>query len=162
MLDPKSAARESLAGLRARGHIGAMLHIAKLAVGIRDIAHLAQVQADRLGRLGKLLHQTRNFPRRAPELLDGGSIYWVVSGSMLVRQRLLDITEDHWDDGSACCSLHLDPTLVPLEGRPTRPFQGWRYLEPAAAPADLDVSATPDLTDMPESMRRELRSLGLL
>ncbi len=140
-----------------------MLHIAKLSVGTRDLDDMREWQAERLARTGTLYHQTRNFPRRTAEVLDGGSIYWVISGSMLVRQRVLDIVAATWDDGSACAAIHLDPELVPLAGRPTRPFQGWRYLEPAAAPPDLGSSAAASCAeDLPESMRRELASLGLL
>ena len=61
-------------------------------------------------------------------------MYWVISGSMLVRQRIVDIIEDQRDDGEACTGLVLDPRLVPLAGRPTKPFQGWRYLRPDEAP----------------------------
>ena len=93
----------------------------------------------------------------------GGSIYWVIAGSMLVRQRIVDITEDQWDDGSACAGLFLDPDLVPLIGRPTRPFQGWRYLQPEAAPADLDASVLALGEEaLPHLMRRELRALCLI
>jgi hypothetical protein len=140
-----------------------MLHIAKLAVGIRDIAHLQLVQSARLAAGGELRHCTRNFPRRAGELLDGGSLYWVVAGSMLVRQRLLDITEAAWDDGGKCAALVLDPALVALVGRPTKPFQGWRYLSSRDAPADLPpAGAARGLAELPAHLRRELRVLGLL
>ena len=140
-----------------------MLHLAKLAVGIRDIAHLAEVQADRQKRRPPLRHLTRNFPRRAAELLDGGSIYWVIAGSMLVRQRFRDIVEDAWDDGGKCAALLLDPTLVPLLGRPTKPFQGWRYLAAADAPPDqTPVAAADGEAELPPTLRRELRDLKLL
>ncbi len=140
-----------------------MLHIAKLSVGTRDLDDMREWQAARLARTGTLYHQTRNFPRRAAEVIDGGSIYWVISGSMLVRQRVLDIVAATWDDGSACAAIHLDPELVPLAGRPTRPFQGWRYLEPAAAPPDLGTAAAASgIETLPEEMRRDLAALGLL
>ena len=64
-------------------------------------------------------------------------MYWVIAGTMLARQRILDIVEDQRDDLTACTSFILDPELVPLAGRPTRPFQGWRYLDPDAAPPDM-------------------------
>ena len=96
-----------------------MLHITKLAVGVRDIEHLRELQAERVARNPPLRHRTRNFPRRHEEVIDGGSMYWVISGSMLVRQRIVDIIEDRRDDGSACTGLVLDPKLVPLAGRPT-------------------------------------------
>ncbi len=140
-----------------------MLHLAKLAVGIRDIAHLAEAQVLR-GQLDPpLRHQTRNFPRRAPEVTDGGSIYWVIVGMMLVRQRVLDIDEDQWDDGSRCAALVLDPVLVPLLGRPTKAFQGWRYLAAPDAPGDRQAGPeSAGEADLPPALRRELQEMGLL
>ena len=140
-----------------------MLHLTKLAVGVRDIAHLAQIQARRLELEPPLRHQTRNFPRRAEEILAGGSIYWIIAGATIVRQRILDIRAEVWDDGSKCAALVLDPVLVPVAARPTKPFQGWRYLAPEAAPPDL--SALPEaagVDELPDAMRRELEALGLL
>jgi hypothetical protein len=140
-----------------------MLHIAKLAVGVRDIDHIRALQAERLRTHPPLRHRTRNFPRRGQEVLDGGSLYWVISGSMLARQRILDIIEDERDDKTPCTSFILDPDLVPLIGRPTRPFQGWRYLQPEAAPADFDVSKlAAGEEELPQTMRRELRALCLI
>lgn len=138
-----------------------MLHIAKLAVGIRDIAHLRSVQAGRQQAMPPLRHQTRNMPRRAGEIVGAGSIYWVIAGTMLVRQPVLDIIEDAWDDGTRCAGLVLDPALVQVEGRPVKAFQGWRYLEAGDAPADLSASAlAPDA--MPPGLRNELRALCLI
>lgn len=140
-----------------------MLHLTKLAVGIRDIAHLAEAQAERQRVLPPLRHRTRNFPRRAAEVIDGGSIYWVIAGTMLVRQRIRDIIEDQWDDGTRCTGLILDPALVPLLGRPTKAFQGWRYLQPADAPPDRPEGAQAAGEEaLPATLRRELQSLGLL
>ncbi len=140
-----------------------MLHIAKLAVGVKDIDHIRALQAERMRTGGHLRHRTRNFPRRGEEVLGGGSLYWVISGSMLARQRILDIVEDERDDKTPCTSFVLDPNLVPLIGRPTRPFQGWRYLNPDAAPADLDATGLALGEDMlPPDMRRDLRALCLI
>jgi len=145
------------------GHIAPMLHLTKLAVGIRDIDHLAEVQAERQRTRPPLRHLTRNFPRRAAEILDGGSIYWVVAGTMLVRQRITDIVEDQRDDGTPCAALLLDPVRVPLLGRPTKPFQGWRYLAAADAPTDRPQGAAAmGEAALPETLRRELQELGLL
>lgn len=140
-----------------------MLHLTKLAVGVRDIAHLAQIQAARAAIEPPLRHRTRSYPRRVAELLDGGSIYWVVAGAMLVRQRLIDIRADHWEDGSACAGLLLDPTLVPVAGRVTRPFQGWRYLTAEAAPEDISAMAAAEGAEaMPAALLRQLQALGLI
>ena len=138
-----------------------MLHMMKLAVGIRDIAHLRELQARRLAADPPLRHLTRSFPRRAAEILDGGSIYWVIAGAVVVRQRITAITESAYEDGSACAALHFDPRLVPVAGRPTRAFQGWRYLAADAAPQDLTKSGR-GANELPESLRRDLQYLGLL
>lgn len=140
-----------------------MLNLLKLSVGPRDVAELRRLQAERLREGGRLFHRTRVFPRRAAELLEGGSIYWVVSGFLQVRQRLHAIEEDT-KDGLPCAALILDPALVPVEMRPVKPFQGWRYLAAEAAPADLAQDAAPaeGLEALPPRLRRELRSLGLL
>ncbi len=133
----------------------------KLAVGVRDIAHLRQIQAVRQASTPPLRHQTRSFPRRAAEITDGGSLYWVIAGAIVVRQRITDIIEDRWDDGTRCAGLVLSAELVPVAARPTKAFQGWRYLTPEDAPADLDRAAADDGT-LPDALRRTLQGLGLL
>jgi len=140
-----------------------MLHLVKLAVGVRDIGQLRSLQAERAVRTPPLRHRTRNIPRRAAEVTDGGSIYWVIAGFLSVRQPVLDIVADRREDGSACAALILDPALVALAGRPVKPFQGWRYLAPADAPPDLAaLTAAPDESALPPALRRELRALCLL
>ena len=140
-----------------------MLHLTKLAVGVRDADHLRELQAERLLDRPPLRHRTRNFPRRRAEVLDGGSMYWVIAGTMMARQRITDIIEDRRDDLTPCTSLILDPELVPLVGRPTRPFQGWRYLDPDGAPPDMPAfGAILGLGSLPTSLRHELRTLCLL
>lgn len=140
-----------------------MLHLMKLAVGIRDLAHLQAIQAGHLAAEGRLCHLTRSLPRRGAEVTDGGSMYWVIAGAMVVRQRIPAITAATTDDGSACAVLHLDPQLVPVAGRPTRPFQGWRYLAAESAPPDIAAGGDiPGLDRLPEALRRELQQLGLL
>lgn len=140
-----------------------MLHLVKLAVGIRDLAHLAERQTARAVSDPPLRHQTRMFPRRAEEIVAGGSIYWVVTGVVLVRQRILGIRQEAWDDATACAGLILDPKLVQVEARPMRPFQGWRYLAADDAPPDLE-SSRPGRGEaaMPPALRRELATLCLL
>jgi hypothetical protein len=140
-----------------------MLHLTKLAVGVRDADHLRDLQAERLRDRGRLFHRTRNFPRRSSEVLDGGSMYWVIAGTMLARQRIVDIVEDQRDDLTPCTSFILDPELVTLVGRPTRPFQGWRYLDPDGAPPDMPAfGAIMGLDGLPATLRQELRALCLI
>lgn len=141
------------------------VHLIKLAVGIQDVDHLAAVQALRLkqaragGHRDILRHVTRNTPRRAADLLDGGSMYWVIKGFVRVRQRLVGVEAVNDGDGPRC-GLVLDPELTPTILRPHRAFQGWRYLRPEDAPAD--AAARESGTDMPDHMATELRELGLL
>jgi len=139
-----------------------MLHLTKLAVGVRDIAHLREVQAERVRLDPPLRHRTRNAPRRAEEVLAGGSLYWVIAGATVVRQALIDIAEDHWKDGTACAALVLDPVLVPVRARPTKPFQGWRYLPAADAPADLVTGKIEGADALPPALLKELRELCLI
>jgi hypothetical protein len=142
-----------------------MLHLVKLAVGCATAEDLAERQEARAKADPPLRHQTRSTPRRAGEIVGRGSIFWVIGGFVQVRQRIIAIEPDAWDDGSACCALHLDPLLVPVQRRPVKPFQGWRYLEAAEAPPDLARAARASsrvLAAMPARMRRELAALGLL
>ena len=140
-----------------------MLHLMKLAVGIGDITHLQVAQTARLAAEGQLRLLTRSFPRRAAEIADGGSMYWVIAGAMVVRQRITAIAAATYEDGSACASIHLVPDLVAVAGRPTRPFQGWRYLQADAAPPDIATGGdVPGLELLPAALRRELQQLGLL
>jgi hypothetical protein len=140
-----------------------MLHLTKLAVGVRDLEHLRALQSERATRDPPLRHRTRNFPRRAPEVIAGGSIYWVIAGALAARQRILDIRQDCWSDGSTCAALVLDPDLIPLSARLIKPFQGWRYLPAADAPPDIAAAPVAQgESALPPAMRRDLRALCLL
>jgi len=101
---------------------------------VRDVAHLAALQTAMAARNPPLRHTTRNTPKRAAELCDGGSIYWVIGGAVLVRQRILNILPETESDGSPCAALVLDPALVRVEARAMRAFQGWRYLKAGGRP----------------------------
>ena len=100
-------------------------------------------------------------PKRADELCDGGSLYWVIRGEVMCRQRLVDIEPFVDRGGIGRCRLKLEPKLTLVEPRVWRAFQGWRYLAAKDAPRDLDRVA-PGARNMPETLRRELRELGLL
>jgi len=143
------------------------LHILKLCVGAESISDLeewiAQRQALRRarGEPAEQLHTTRMVPKRIEEIVDGGSLYWVIKGQLSARQRLLDIRPFTDAEGIGRCHLVMEPIVVPVEPRPFRPFQGWRYLQAKDAPRDID-GRSGDLGAMPEQMRRELAELGLL
>lgn len=144
-----------------------MLHLIKLSVGTDSVADLDEwiqkkvKEKKRKGQKPERLHRTRMVPKRVDELLDGGSIFWVIRGEILCREKILDIRPFTDKDGIGRCYLVLDPKLVLVQPRPFRAFQGWRYLTPKDAPPDLSRAA-PGAAAMPEPMRRELRELGLL
>ncbi|HVY58178.1 MAG TPA: DUF1489 family protein [Xanthobacteraceae bacterium] len=143
------------------------LHLIKLCVGCDSIEDLQSWIKQRLkekkkrGGKAEHIHTTRMVPKRTEELLDGGSLYWVIRGAIMCREKLVDIRPFVDRDGISRCRLVLDGKVVPVAPRPFRAFQGWRYLPAADAPRDLDRAA-PGAKDMPEALRRELRDLGLL
>lgn len=143
------------------------LHLIKLCVGADSIRDLQDWIKERLAEKRRRkqkpehIHTTRMVPTRADELLDGGSLYWVIRGEIACRQVLTDIREYKDKEGVRRCQLVLNPKVVPVVPRPRGPFQGWRYLEGKDAPEDLTRVAK-GLVKLPEEMRRELRELGLL
>lgn len=142
------------------------LHIIKLCVGAESVEDLEAWIADRLaaqaaaGRTPEQTHVTRMYPKRAAEIVGEGSLYWVVRGSVQVRQPILDIRPEVGEDGVERCALVLDPALVRTEPRPHRPFQGWRYLADKDAPRDLRQIVGAE--DMDPDMRRALAELALI
>lgn len=143
------------------------LHLVKLCVGCASIKDLDSRIRERIrlakkqGKTYRFAHVTRMSPKRIDELLDGGSLYWVIRGQIACRQKLNAIETYRDKEGVGRCRLVLDPKVISVAPRPMRAFQGWRYLPAADAPPDLSAKGT-GLADMPEPMRRELRDLGLL
>ncbi|ARW17798.1 DUF1489 family protein [Komagataeibacter europaeus] len=147
-----------------------MLHMVKLAVGIQSIEDLAARQSlqtppvddlDGTSAAGMPWFRTRMYPRRAAEILDGGSIYRVIAGRILCRQRITAIQPDTREDGTPCALVVMAPDIIPVQPRAMRPFQGWRYLRPADAPPDLLANShTGDV--LPEALRNELAELCLI
>jgi hypothetical protein len=143
------------------------LHLMKLAVGCDSVADLTGWIKQRIkqkkarGEKPEHIHTTRMVPKRMDELLDGGSLYWVIRGQIACREELIAIRPFVDKDGVGRCRLVLRPKVIVVEPRPFRAFQGWRYLQAKDAPRDLDRAA-PGARHMPEELRRELRELGLL
>jgi hypothetical protein len=143
------------------------LHLIKLSVGTDSVADLEEWIALKLkaqkkrGKKPERIHTTRMVPKRAEELTGGGSIFWVIRGQIMCRERIIAIRPFTDKDGIGRCRLVLDPKCILVEPRPRSAFQGWRYLENKDAPRDLSRAA-PGAALMPEQMRRELRELGLL
>ena len=139
------------------------LHIVKLCVGADSVEDLAVWQIEQIRHAKKTRQRpnpvcgTRMWPKRAAEVLDGGSLYWVIKGVVSVRQRIMVIDEVADHHGQRC-GLFLDAHLQRTVPQPRRAFQGWRYLDPKDAPADL--SETQGGADLPEHLRRQLVELG--
>jgi len=137
------------------------IHLVKLCVGADSIDDLVQWQNHLQTTYQRVFHTTRMLPKRQADLLAGGSIYWVIKRQIRVRQRIEDIEPFVDGAGISRCHLHLDPQIVPTRLQARRPFQGWRYLQPADAPPDAPSNIEID-EDMPEGLREELTELGLL
>ncbi|MEA2753726.1 MAG: hypothetical protein QOJ54_15 [Aliidongia sp.] len=138
------------------------LHLLKMCVGCDSVDDLRTWQDNRRLRGEELFHRTRHMPRRAIEILDGGSLYWIVKGEVRVRQRITALDPGVDGEGTRFCLIRLDQMLVETARQTRRPMQGWRYLEVADAPADRDSSHRDDADAMPAQMQKELRALGLL
>jgi hypothetical protein len=137
------------------------LNILKLCVGVDTIEDLEDwIAAKRLERgTAHHFHVTRMVPQRLAEL-DGGSLYWVIKGSVQCRQRLIGVEPFTDGEGINRCRLLLEPEVVRTHWQPRRPFQGWRYLLADDAPDDLGTGSA--LAEIPPKLRLELAELGLL
>ncbi len=140
------------------------LNIIKLCVGCDSIEDLVEWIDYRMAEKRKArqplehFHTTRMVPKRVAELLDGGSLYWVIKGNVQVRQPLIDVRPFVDDEGIGRCHLVMEPKVVATEWQPKRPFQGWRYLEAKDAPRDLKRGRRGGL---PPELGAELAALGL-
>lgn len=128
------------------------VHLLKLCVGVAKVETLER----RVAKGDWLTVNTRSTPKRAAELEDGGSLYWVIKGSIVCRMPVADISTKGEGKASRCL-IRLAPEVIRTAPLGHRPFQGWRYLEPNNAPMDLSQA---EATDLPEDLVRELRQLG--
>jgi hypothetical protein len=134
----------------------------KLCVGVENVDELLEWQLKRANERRKKkkspnpYHDTRMHPKRAEEMLDGGSLYWVIRHYIIVRQRIIGFETVKDKVGKPMCRIHLDPELVRTRPRKKRPFQGWRYLEPGDAPADLDGKGPALSADLETALKEAL------
>lgn len=143
------------------------MNLIKLGVGAHSVEDLKawidfrldQARAD--GRPAEQFHTTRMYPKQADQIIGKGSLYWVIKGQVQCRQHVLDIRRFTDDEGISRCNIILEPVLHLTAFQPRRPFQGWRYLKPSEAPADLPEGSEAE-ERMPPEMARELSELGLL
>src|SRR5699024_9415416 len=151
-----------------RSGAGMMLHLLKLCVGAVSIEDLSAWQAGRIeerraaGLDPRPRHVTRMWPRRAAEILEGGSLYWVIQGWITVRQGIEGFDEVRREDGIRRCGIVLSPELVPVSPRPRAAFQGWRYLAAGDAPPDARAGfAEAGDPFLPADLARALDGLGV-
>lgn len=143
------------------------LHLLKLCVGadsledLRDWVSQRSLIAIAAGLEPHSIHTTRMVPKRLQDLLDGGSLYWVIKGQVQARQKLLDIRTFIDEAGITRCDLVLGPEVIETALQPKRPFQGWRYLTADDAPRDVTTLGE-GVADLPSDLKKELMQLGLL
>ncbi len=138
------------------------IHLVKLSVGTNSVDDLAAWQATVAARHtdGRPCHVTRMWPKRETEIVNGGSIFWVIKGLIQARQKILRLDEVFGRDGIRRCAIVLDSHLQRTETAPKRPFQGWRYLQPNDAPRDLSASRVGD-TPIPLELTQALAEIGV-
>lgn len=139
------------------------IHLIKLSVGSESVEQIEDWQKNRSKQRlnGQYYHLTRMWPKREKELINGGSIHWVVKGFLQARQRIIGLEEVIGDDGIRRCAILLDPALIRTATAPKRPFQGWRYLKPEDAPPDLGQARENDDT-LPPELAGALAEIGVL
>lgn len=144
------------------GIVAEFINILKLSVGSESVEDHGNWQHDHrhLWPPGRAIHVTRMFPKREDEILAGGSLFWVIKGVILCRQRLLGLEQVTGNDGISRCAMILDAEIIRTEPAPRRPFQGWRYLDPSDAPRDLTKGREREQA-LPESLALGLADIGL-
>ena len=139
------------------------INLIKLSVGSDDYDSLKAWQANRRAQTADGLprHVTRMWPKRAAEILNGGSIFWVIKGAVTCRQRILRLDEVIDEDGIRRCAIVSDPDLIRVQSAVKRPFQGWRYLDPKDSPPDLPKGRASE-DPLPVELNRALAEIGVL
>jgi hypothetical protein len=127
------------------------MHLIKLCVGVSEVGELEEWVRKR-----RPIVQTRMTPKKADEILGGGSLYWVVKGLILVRHPIIRI-ETIADGKRTRCEIELAKKAVLTQPAPRRAFQGWRYLPEGDAPPDLPVGGD---EAVPTELAAQLRTLG--
>ncbi|MDO6591100.1 DUF1489 domain-containing protein [Loktanella sp. D2R18] len=138
------------------------VNIVKLSVGTEDVAGLEAWQNTRHAQAadGSPRHITRMWPKRADEILNGGSIYWVIKGVIQCRQPIMRLDEVIGEDGIRRCAIVSKPGLIRVAATPRRAFQGWRYLAADEAPDDLTESQQAE-TALPPELSKALADIGV-
>lgn len=139
------------------------VNLIKLSVGTETVDDLAAWQATKRAQTpqGQPRHVTRMWPKREAEIINGGSLYWVIKGVIQCRQKIIRLDEYQGQDGIRRCAIVLDPEIIRVQGSVKRPFQGWRYLPAADAPADVPKGREQE-DPLPVELNRALAEIGVL
>lgn len=136
------------------------INLVKLCVGAEKVEDQILWQQKRRAAGHPSRHVTRMWPKRGEDLLNGGSLYWVFKGVILARQKVIGLNEVRGEDGILRCGIMLDEAVIRTEGAPRRPFQGWRYLNPADSPRDLPKNRVAE-DALPPALNAALAEIGV-
>tara|TARA_A100001011_G_scaffold239346_1_gene247324 strand:+ start:425 stop:838 length:414 start_codon:yes stop_codon:yes gene_type:complete len=134
-----------------------MINLKKLAVGINSLEELKDFQILKLKKNNEIFVKTKNTPKRKPEILDGGSLYWIIKNRFAIRQLVIDIRENISYEGKKYCLIILDRKIIQVEKISQRPFQGWRYLKLNNSPKDINLNLRKKI---PEELSNHLSEIG--
>lgn len=141
------------------------IHMIKLVVGVQDMEHFQEVQQrntiDYNGGRAVPVH-TRHKPKRDSDLVEGGSLYRVIKNRIQCRQKIIGFETIQHEEKGKMCLIMCDPEIIQTVSTPKKPFQGWRYLEPAAAPRDVGVYDAANDEPIPPELEDALRESGLI
>lgn len=130
------------------------LHLTKVAYGAQSMEELHTWFANR-GDEAKLT--TRYLPKRAEEILAGGSLFWVYKHQLVARSEILRFEEA--EGGKT--HIVISTRLIDVYPQPKRAHQGWRYLEDKDAPRDLAAGESAG-DAIPGKLASDLARLGLV
>tara|TARA_B100000579_G_C22110715_1_gene523004 strand:- start:103 stop:516 length:414 start_codon:yes stop_codon:yes gene_type:complete len=137
-----------------------MIHLKKLCVGINSFYELSERQKKLIQSGEQICHITRMRPKRASEVLSGGSLYWIIRSKFVARQCIVGIEDIVRFDGKSACKILLDKKLFEVANVFHRPFQGWRYLYPEKTPSDIFQDK--EGNDIPSEILTELNEFGII
>jgi hypothetical protein len=132
------------------------LNMTKIAFGAESVADLRR-RLESYAASGEARLTTRYLPKRIDEMA-GGSLFWIHGHALVGRSPIIGFMENgegrHW--------IRIEPRLIPVRSIPKRAHQGWRYLEAANSPPDLDHSEADGRDEMSPKMLGELMRMGLV
>lgn len=142
------------------------IHMIKLAVGAESLADFADyAYSHAVDYHGEKVNPvwTRHKPKRADELVRKGYIYRVIKNRIVCKQKILGFEPfEHPVKGKMNMIMTGFP-IIKTAAQMHRPFQGWRYFEPAKTPKDIGPYNPDDEGEAPPAdLAEALSAAGLL